>query len=165
MVKNLPAKQEAKCVLSLCPWEPLEKEMETHSSILAWEIPWTEEHGWLHFMGSQRVRHDLAIPVSPRWASFFLSANNWLSLFSPKVGRYEKHFLAIPLREPNIMFTKHTCIWRSKVVSKVTCQLKLLQQSKLKIGFYGYHLLSLFCATCSWNNRLQIGRASCRERV
>ena len=42
-------------------WEdPLEKEMGTHSSILAWEIPWTEEPGELQSMGSQRVRCDLA---------------------------------------------------------------------------------------------------------
>ena len=42
-------------------WEdPLEKEMATHSSILAWEIPWTEEPGGLQSMGSQRVRYSLA---------------------------------------------------------------------------------------------------------
>ena len=40
-------------------WEdPLEKGMTTHSSILAWEIPWTEEPGGLESMGSQRVRHN-----------------------------------------------------------------------------------------------------------
>ena len=40
-------------------WEdPLEKEMATHSSILAWKISWTEEPGGLHFMGSLRVGHD-----------------------------------------------------------------------------------------------------------
>ena len=40
-------------------WEdPLEEEMTTHSSILAWKIPQTEEPGGLQFMGSQRVRHD-----------------------------------------------------------------------------------------------------------
>ena len=40
-------------------WEdPLGKEMATHSSILAWEIPWVEEPGRLQSMGSQRVRHD-----------------------------------------------------------------------------------------------------------
>ena len=38
----------------------LEKEMTTHSSILAWEIPWTAEPGWLQSIGLQRVRHDLA---------------------------------------------------------------------------------------------------------
>ena len=40
-------------------WEdPLKKEMVTHSIILAWEIPWTEEPGRLQSMGSQRVRHN-----------------------------------------------------------------------------------------------------------
>ena len=40
--------------------DPLEEEMATHSSILAWEIPWTEGTGGLPSLGSQRVRHDLA---------------------------------------------------------------------------------------------------------
>ena len=39
--------------------DPLKKEMATHSSILAWEIPWTEEPGGLQSLGSQRVQHDL----------------------------------------------------------------------------------------------------------
>ena len=56
-VKNLPAVQETR-VRSL-GWEaPLEKEMATHSSILAWKISWAEEPGGLQSMGSQRVRHD-----------------------------------------------------------------------------------------------------------
>ena len=45
-------------VQSLAWEDPLEKEMETHSSILAWKIPWTEEPGGLQSMGSQRVRHE-----------------------------------------------------------------------------------------------------------
>ena len=45
---------------SLGQEDPLEKEMATHSGILAWEIPWTEEPGGLQSMGSQRVRQDLA---------------------------------------------------------------------------------------------------------
>ena len=40
--------------------DPLEKEMATHTSVLAWKIPWTEEPGGLQFMGLQRVGHDLA---------------------------------------------------------------------------------------------------------
>ena len=57
MIQNLPAMWETQ-VQSL-GWEyPLEKEMATHSSILAWEIPWTEEPGRLQSMGSKRVRHD-----------------------------------------------------------------------------------------------------------
>ena len=43
---------------SLGQEDPLEKEMATHSSVLAWEIPWTEEPGGLQPMGSQRVRHN-----------------------------------------------------------------------------------------------------------
>ena len=59
-VKNLPAMQETQetPVQSLVREDPLEKEMATHSCILAWEIPWTEEPGGLQSMGSQRVRHD-----------------------------------------------------------------------------------------------------------
>ena len=53
MVKKLPDKQET-WFQSLSQEDPLEKEMATHSSILAWEIPWTEEPGELQSMGSQR---------------------------------------------------------------------------------------------------------------
>jgi len=45
-------------VRSLAQEDPLEKGMATHSSILAWRIPWTEEPGGLQIMRSQRVRHD-----------------------------------------------------------------------------------------------------------
>ena len=57
MVKKLPTVQEMQ-VRSLDEEGPLEKGMATHSSILAWRIPWTEEPGGLQSMGSQRVRHD-----------------------------------------------------------------------------------------------------------
>ena len=57
MVKHLPTMRETR-VQSLGREYLLEKEMATHSSILAWKIPWTEEPGRLQFMGSQRVRHD-----------------------------------------------------------------------------------------------------------
>ena len=56
-LKCLPAMQET-WVQSLGQEDSLEKEMAVHSSILAWEIPWTEEPGGLQSMGSQRVRHD-----------------------------------------------------------------------------------------------------------
>ena len=57
MAKNLPAMQESR-VRSLCQEDPLEKGMATHSSILAWGIPLTEESGGLQSMRLQRVRHD-----------------------------------------------------------------------------------------------------------
>ena len=56
-VKNMPAKWET--WLQSLGWEdPLEEGMATHSSILAWEIPWTEDPGGLDSMGSHRVRHN-----------------------------------------------------------------------------------------------------------
>ena len=56
-VKSLPAVQETQ--VRPLGWEgPLEKGMATHSSILAWRIPWTEEPGQVQSMGSQRVGHD-----------------------------------------------------------------------------------------------------------
>ena len=59
-VKKLPAKLETQ-VWSQGQEDPLEEGMATHSSILAWEIPWREEPGELESMGSQRVRHDWVI--------------------------------------------------------------------------------------------------------
>ena len=64
VVKRLPTMWETQ-VQSLGQEDPLENEMATHSSILAWKIPWTEEPGRLQSMGSQRVGHD--------WATFSLS--------------------------------------------------------------------------------------------
>ena len=57
VVKNLLAMKETQ-VQSLGQEDPLEEGMATHSSILAWKIPWTEEPGGLQFLGLQRVRHD-----------------------------------------------------------------------------------------------------------
>ena len=57
MVKNLPVMQETQ--VRFLDWEdPLEEGMATHSGILAWRIPWTEEPGGLQSVGSQRVGHD-----------------------------------------------------------------------------------------------------------
>ena len=59
MVKCLPTMQETQ-VQSLGREDPLEKEMATHSSTLAWEIPWSEDPGGLQSVVSQRVGHNLA---------------------------------------------------------------------------------------------------------
>ena len=60
MVKNLPAMQNTQVrSLGWIPgFDPLEKEVATHSSVLAWRIPWTEEPRELQSVGSQRVRRD-----------------------------------------------------------------------------------------------------------
>ena len=67
MVENLPAMQETR-VQSLGQEDSLEKEMATHSSILAWEIPWTKEPDGLQPMRLQKVGHDWAIK---RWLSHY----------------------------------------------------------------------------------------------
>ena len=88
LVKNLPAMQETQ-VQFLGQEDPLEKEMATHSSILAWEIPWTEKPGRLQSMGLQRVRPDLATtpPVILSWHCLLLCTLLWLqrppSLYAP----------------------------------------------------------------------------------
>ena len=74
---NLPAMQEMQKtqVRSLGQEDPLEEEMATHSSILSWRIPWTEESGRLQSMGLQRVGHN--------WATEHThSSSNWSSLYS-----------------------------------------------------------------------------------
>ena len=63
MVKRLPTMWETQ-IQSLGWEDPLEKEMATHSSTLAWKIPWTEECGRLQFMGLQRVRHNWVTSLS-----------------------------------------------------------------------------------------------------
>ena len=77
----------AKCLYTTCfntiqslgQQDPLEKEMATHSSTLAWKIPLTEEHGRLQSMGLQRVRHDWATSLSLHFLS-----NLWLIFFFSK---------------------------------------------------------------------------------
>ena len=62
-LKRLPGMRET-WVRSLGREDPLQKEMTTHSSTLAWRIPWREEPGGLQSMGLQRVGHDLATSLS-----------------------------------------------------------------------------------------------------
>ena len=75
-VKRLPAMRETR--VRFLSWEdPLEKEMEIHSSTLAWKIPWTEEPDRLQCMGSKRVRHDLATePPEAVYCLMLLSAKH-----------------------------------------------------------------------------------------
>ena len=81
--KNLPAMLEAR-VWFLGQEDPLEKEMATHSSILAWRILWIEEPGRLHSMGSQSVGHDWANSLhftSLRFTSFMGFCISFIALF------------------------------------------------------------------------------------
>ena len=90
VVKNLPAMQETQetRIQSLGQEDPLKKEMATHSSILAWNILWTEEPGGLQSMGLQRIRHDWTQPHT-RYNNFVLCMrcpgfppSNWTPRYS-----------------------------------------------------------------------------------
>ena len=87
MVKRLPTMWEIQ-VRSLGREDPLEKETATHSSTLAWKIPWTEEPGRLQSMGSQRIRHDWATSLH-----FCLNLIWKEKIFSPKVVPKSFEFL------------------------------------------------------------------------
>ena len=67
-------------VWSLGREDPLEKEMATHSSILAWKIPWTEELGWVLSMRSQRVRHDwtTSLSLSKMFKTILILSKYWI---------------------------------------------------------------------------------------
>ena len=79
-VKNLPAVWET-WVWSLGWEDPLEEGMATHSSILAWRIPWTEEPGGLQSMGSQGVRHDWVTKHSTAaFQIYFYAATHFFSI-------------------------------------------------------------------------------------
>ena len=81
-LKCLPGMQETR-VWTLGREDPLEKEMATHSSTLAWRIPWSEEPGTLPSMGSQRVGHDWATSLHVR---SFLHKNSDFSLIMRKIS-------------------------------------------------------------------------------
>ena len=94
MVKHLPAVQETQ-VQSLGWEDALEKEMATHSSTLAWKIPWTEEPGRLQSMGSQRVWHDWATSLSLCGTKIHSNNSCWVAL-QPFRSRYTKQSDAFP---------------------------------------------------------------------
>ena len=87
-LRSLPAMQKTQ-VQSVGQEDPLEKGMATHSSILAWEIPWTEELGGLQFMGLQRGRHDWATNIHISfWGDWLAFLEVWglLPAFRCSVG-------------------------------------------------------------------------------
>ena len=91
-VKNLPATQETQVWSLGQEDDPLEKGMATHSSILAWRIPWTVEPGGLQSMGSQRVRHDWVTNTHTHTQhhrkNWIMTSYNFLSYFCLSICFY-----------------------------------------------------------------------------
>ena len=83
----------------------MEKEIATHSSVLAWEIPWTEEPGGQQSMGSQRVRHNLVTKQQQFMCSFVLAESVWPSQGDPMSG------LPRTVPVPNLVLT-HSFIYQ-----------------------------------------------------
>ena len=165
-LKRLPGMWET-WVRSLGREDPLEKEMATHSSTLAWRIPWREEPGRLQSMGSQRVRHDWvtslhfivvlfkyvddpqSISQSPRWDS--------ICILQVKVFYFELHWMESKLsclcfiKSPQL-FLKH---WQSFPSIKLTLWYLILQNKgnkdiknfyweKMEKNYYlEFHLISV----------------------
>ena len=118
-VKNLTAVQETR-VRSPCQEDPLEKEMATHSSILAWRIPWTEEPGRLQPMGSQGVRSDLVTKQQQQQQQSIILSMNC-------IGKQHSYIPGIPCMPQSIIYSKvveNRSFWsfmylRSKLSEKV----------------------------------------------
>ena len=128
-------------VQSLGQEEPLEKEMATHSSILAWEIPWTEEPGGLQSIGSQRVRHNWETNTFAFKLSEEIAAENrtleYMITHKPMgemCGLPSEYWTCSEVREPsrnsNTSYLNSKCIWAKTVLKKHLLQ-RLLHVIKL----------------------------------
>ena len=93
-------------VLSLGQEDPLEKEMATHSSILAWEIPWTEEPGGLQSMGSQRVGHDFTFTFQYSCLGNTMDKGTWLG-YSPGSHKSQTQLSTKPPPQMHLAKLRH----------------------------------------------------------
>ena len=110
--KNLPTMQETQ-VWSLGQEDPLEEEMATHSSVLGWRIPWTEESGRLQFMGSQRVGDNWATnssnkPFFPLTSQCLIPREFTSKLYFKKLGIW---FEIIKVEKFNTWTNSITRLW------------------------------------------------------
>ena len=115
-VKNLPAMQETQ-VQSLGREDPLEKGMATHSRILAWKIPWTEEPGGLHSMGLQRVRHNWATNTSGHLLESRGRGRSWLEFLEAVLNSLTAKTTNSVVYKITVYFSHYSPQW---VVSGVT---------------------------------------------
>ena len=105
MVKDPPALRET-CVWRLGQEDPLEKGMATHSSILAWRIPWTEEPGGLQSMGSQRAGHNWVTNTHMNHREILLKCGFWFKTWFLS-GAWGSAFLTIS-QVMLMLTTEHT---------------------------------------------------------
>ena len=106
MVKNLPAMQKT-CVWSLGREDPLEKGMATHSSILTWRIPWTEEPGKLQSMGLQKVSQEQWLSSVQSLSHVQLFATPWTAAHQASLSITNAQNLLKPLSIKSMMPSNH----------------------------------------------------------
>ena len=156
MVKN-PLPMQDTQVWSLDRKDPLEEENATHSRILAWKIPWTEEPGGLQSMGSQRVGRDLATKTTSTTKSlpliFLNSLWQWnfqwsyFGILKPSGGSCRP----IKIDISSCLFTFRT------LISKYTCEMNLSNWNILHHGHCNSRLLSvIFCYFCRYLQLLRL---------
>ena len=152
LAKRLPAMQET-WVRSLGWEDPLEKEMATHSSILAWRIPWTEDPDRLQSMGSQRVRHNWATSLS-----LSLSIQSMLFNHGGSENRYEQlnwignnwkfilKLVMLPLTLPAIEQQRHIKLSLLRLWSPLSYFLAILwKDTKILHFFYSNGIYAYKC--------------------
>ena len=134
--KNLPAMQETS-VQTLGWDDPLEKEMATHSSILAWRIPWTEEPGRQQSTGSQRVRRDLGTKTTTTTQDMFCKegvreSESFLSLWKRRdLGRTSTGSLN-PKKEVDLL-----CCFQS-LIEELRCKVEAAEDNwAWRVGLWG----------------------------
>ena len=155
MVKNLPAVQET-WVRSLGREDPLEKVMATHSSILAWRIPWAEEPGRLQSTGLQRVRHGWATEHNTRLLLLLLLSrfsHVWLCV-TPQTAAHQappslgfsrqEHWSRLPFPSP--MHESEKWKWSRSVMSD--------EASGCYVGFYKQICMQLGDIFLKWTGIL-----------
>ena len=160
-VKGLPTMRET-WVRSLVGEDLLEKEMATHSSILAWKIPWTEEPGWLLSMGSQRVGHSPVAywtPTDLRASSFTVM---YFCLFIPFMGfSRQERWSGLPFPSPvgHILSELSTMTHPSWVALHVMTH-GFIELGKVVIHDSGLHsvfpLMDKMLVQVSWWERLAV---------
>ena len=143
-VKRLPTMRDT-WVRSLGREDPLEEEMATHSSTLAWRVPWTEEPGRLQSMGSQRVTHDCATNFQLSFSTAGLPGNSY-SPFKLLQVFLRREILNTPRKTAISLSPSHLCrdnicilIWLKEMgmPDHLTCLLRNLyagQEATVRTG-------------------------------
>ena len=151
-LKRLPAVQET-WVWSLGREDPLEKEMATHSSILAWRIPWMEEPGGLQSMGSQRMGHN--------WET--LSKNIWKRV-SPGITRKKLTLWMAYFKHVHSLENDLTCVPIAVELpfgpNRVIREFPSIPMIRA-LCFYSQGCCCLIAKSCLWLHGLQDARLPC----